>query len=140
MVGEVLSATDPVIKIVFLFTALEAILGNRSEGIKSDDLAMHRAALSEALDEGFSLPGRALGLYEYVRSLAIHGEAPVAVSPEEAQAFEWDIRRAINEYLRFARESNLTKRKQVRAGLDAKRREIEAWLCGDNDAAAEESA
>ncbi len=135
------SATDPVIKIVFLFAALEAILGNRSEGIKSDDLAMHRAALSEALDEGFSLPDQALGLYEYVRSLAIHGEAPVAVSPEEAQAFEWDIRRAINEYLRFARESNLTKRKQVRAGLEAKRREIEAWLCG-NDVAdpPEESA
>jgi hypothetical protein len=55
------SATDPVIKIVFLFTALEAILGNRSEGIKSDDLAMHRAALSEALDEGFlSQAGRSV--------------------------------------------------------------------------------
>jgi hypothetical protein len=124
------SATDPVIKIVFLFTALEAILGNRSEGIKSDDLAMHRAALSEALNEGFSPPDRALGLYEHVRSLAIHGEEPVAVSREEAQAFEWDIRRAINEYLRFARESNLTKRKQVRAELEAKRLEIEAWLHG----------
>jgi hypothetical protein len=128
------SATDPVIKIVFLFTALEAILGNRSEGIKSDDLAMHRAALSEALNEGFSLPDRALGLYEQVRSLAIHGEEPVAVSREEAQAFEWDIRRAINEYLRFARQSNLKKRKQVRAALEAKRREIEAWLRGDGDA------
>jgi hypothetical protein len=49
-------ATDPMIKIVFLFTALEAILGNNSEGIKSEDLAMHRAALSEALNEGFSTP------------------------------------------------------------------------------------
>jgi len=134
------AATDPIIKIVFLFTALEAILGNRSEGIKSDDLAMHRAALSEALDQGFSLPTRALGLYEHVRSLAIHGEEPVAVSREEAQAFEWDIRHAINEYLRFARESNLTKRKQVRAELEAKRLEIEAWLRGDDDVATEEPA
>jgi hypothetical protein len=134
------SATDPVIKIVFLFAALEAILGNRREGIKSDDLAMHRAALSEALNEGFSLPTRALGLYERVRSLAIHGEEPVAVSREEAQAFEWDIRHAINEYLRFARESNLTKRKQVRAELEVKRLEIEAWLRGDDDVATEEPA
>lgn len=126
------SVTDPVVKIVFLFSALEAILGHRSEGIKSDDLAMHRAALSEALDKGFSLPGRSLGLYEHVRSLAIHGEEPVAVSREEAQVFEWDIRQAINEYLRFARESNLTKRKQVRGELEAKRIEIEAWLCDDD--------
>lgn len=129
---------DPIIKIVFLFTALESILGNRSEGIKSDDLAMHRAALSEALDEGFSLPGRSLDLYEHVRSLAIHGEAPVAVSREEAQAFEWDIRRAINEYMRFARDSNLTKRKQVRAELEAKRLEIERWLRGEGEEADEE--
>jgi hypothetical protein len=132
------AVTDAVIKVVFLFAALEAILGDRSEGIKSDDLAMRRAALSEALDEGFSLPGRALGLYEHVRSLAIHGEEPVAVSQEEAQAFEWDIRRAINEYLRFARESNLSKRKQVRAELESKRLEIEAWLRGEGDAASEE--
>jgi hypothetical protein len=111
------SATDPIIKVVFLFAALEAILGNRSEGIKSDDLAMHRAALSEALDHGFSPPDHALSLYEHVRSLAIHGEEAVAVSREEAQTFEWDIRHAINEYLRFARKSNLTKRKQVRAEL-----------------------
>jgi hypothetical protein len=129
--------SDPVIKIVFLFTALESILGNRSEGTKSDDLAMHRAALSEALDEGFSLPWRSLDLYEHVRSLAIHGEAPVAVSREEAQAFEWDIRRAINEYLRFARHSNLTKRKQVRAELEAKRLEIERWLRGEDEEAGE---
>jgi hypothetical protein len=127
------SVTDPVIKIVFLFAALEAILGNRSEGIKSDDLTMHRAALSEALNEGFSLPDRALALYEHVRSLAIHGEEPVPVAREEAQAFEWDVRRAINEYVRFARESNLTKRKLVRAELGSKRLEIEAWLRGEHD-------
>ncbi len=133
-------ATDPMIKIVFLFTALEAILGNSSEGIKSEDLAMHRAALSEALNEGFSTPDRALGLYEYVRSMAIHGEEPMAVSREEAQTFEWDIRRAINEYLRFARDSNLTKRKQVRAELKAKRLEIEAWLRGEDEAAGEAPA
>jgi hypothetical protein len=134
------SATDPVIKIVFLFAALEAILGNHSDGIKSHDLAMHRAALSEALDEGFSLPGRSLDLYEHVRSQAIHGEEPEAVSREEAQAFEWDIRHAINEYLRFARESNLTKRKQVRRELETKRLEIEAWLRGDDDAHPDEPA
>ncbi|MBA3807691.1 MAG: hypothetical protein H0X28_04755 [Solirubrobacterales bacterium] len=133
-------ATDPMIKIVFLFTALEAILGNSSEGIKSEDLAMHRAALSEALNEGFSTPDRALGLYEYVRSMAIHGEEPMAVSREEAQTFEWDIRRAINEYLRFARDSNLTKRKQVRAELKAKRLEIEAWLRGEDETAGEAPA
>jgi hypothetical protein len=132
------SATDPIIKIVFLFAALETILGNRSLGIKSDDLAMHRAALSEALDEGFSPPDRSLDLYEHVRSLAIHGEDPVAVSREEAQAFEWDIRHAINEYLRFARQSNLTKRKQIRAELEAKRLEIEEWLRGEGDPLGEE--
>lgn len=119
---------------VFLFTALEAILGDRSKGIKSDHLAIHRAALSESLGEGFSPPGQALTLYERVRSMAIHGEEPAVVPREDAESFEWDVRRAINEYLRFTKESNLTKRKQVRVELGSKRLEIEAWLHGEDDA------
>ena len=126
------SATDPVIKIVFLFAALEAILGNRNEGIKSDDLAMHRAALSEALDEGFS----SLAAHLTCTSMSVRWRSTAKSRwlslVTKRRAFEWDIRRAINEYLRFAQRLQLTKRKQVRGELEAKRVEIEAWLGGDD--------
>jgi hypothetical protein len=123
-------STDPIEKVVFLFSALESILGDRDGGLKAHNLTMRRAALSESLKEGFAVPKRGLELYEDFRSKAIHGEQPHPITPREAEAFEWDIRKAISEYLRYARANDLTKRKQVRASLQAKRREIEDFLDG----------
>jgi hypothetical protein len=44
------------------------------------------------------------------------------VSEEEVNQFAWDVRQAMNEFVRFARDQGLTKRAQVRAALDADER------------------
>lgn len=127
-------ATDAIEKVVFLFSALESILGDKDGGLKAERLSMRRAALSESLGEGFTLPERTLALYEHVRSKAIHGEEPMAVSRDQALIFEMDVRHAISEYLRYARERNFTRRKDVRDSLVSKQREIEDFLTGtDSD-------
>jgi hypothetical protein len=123
-------SVDPIEKVVFLFTALEAILGDKADGLKAENLTMRRAALSESLGEGFALPARGLALYEDVRSQAIHGEEPEPIDLKEAEAFEWDVRKAISEYVRYASERGLTRRKDVLASLLTKRREIEDFLDG----------
>ncbi|HEV7584929.1 MAG TPA: hypothetical protein VGO14_04030 [Solirubrobacteraceae bacterium] len=125
-------ATDAIEKVVFLFTALESILGDKDGGLKAERLSMRRAALSESLGRGFTLPERSLALYEQVRSKAIHGEKPAAVSLDQALTFERDVRHAIDEYLLYARERDFTRRKDVRDSLVAKQREIVDFLTGAN--------
>jgi hypothetical protein len=67
-------------------------------------------------------PSRTYLLYEDVRSAAVHGEAPPEIGEREVSDFAWDVRRALNEFLEFARREGLTKRAQVRRALDAHER------------------
>lgn len=67
---------------------------------------------------GSSHPTRTYLLYDRVRSTAVHGEEPVAIDQHEVNKSAWDVRRAINEFLEFARTEGLTKRAQVRKALD----------------------
>jgi hypothetical protein len=110
---------DPISKLLYLFFALEAILGDKSEGLKGAGLAVRRALLGLLVNGGFSHPARTFVLYDNVRSAAVHGEEPPQISPKDVDAFAWDVRRAVNEFLRFARRNGLTRRAQVREALDA---------------------
>lgn len=112
-------ATDPLLELLYLFFALEAILGDSSEGLKGPNLALRRALLGLATTGGFSHPARAFLLYDEVRSAAVHGEIAPAVDQREIDVFAWDVRRAINEFVGYARRKGLTKRAQVRQTLDA---------------------
>jgi hypothetical protein len=124
-------STDPIVKVVFLLAALEAILGEKSEPIKGPDLALQRAALSQSLGEGFVHPGRASYLYEHVRSMAVHGEEPKPLSLDDAETFEWDVRKAISEYLRYAGGNELIRRKRVRESLADMTGKIEGFLASE---------
>ena len=126
-------AVDPLLRLLFLFTALEAILGDKAGGLKGPPLALRRALLGLATRDGFAHPARILVLYDKVRSFAVHGEEAPPVLERELNSFAWDVRRALNEFLEFARREGLTKRKQVRDALDAdpRRENVIAGLLRD---------
>jgi hypothetical protein len=111
-------ATDPLVELLYLFFALEAILGDTSEGLKAERLALRRAVLSHTQGSGFTHPGRTYWLYDEVRSAAVHGEDVPEVSEKQVSDFAWDVRRAINEFLEFARAQGYAKRGPVLRALD----------------------
>lgn len=111
-------AGDPMIKLLYLFFALESILGDKSESLKAPALAIRRATLGLLASDGFVHPARTYLLYDKVRSTAVHGEEPPAISRKEVDAFAWDVRRALNEFLHYARGEGYTNRAQVRTALD----------------------
>jgi hypothetical protein len=108
---------DQLTKMLFLFFALEAILGDRSEGLKAPNLALRRALLGHAVSGGFTHPARTYSLYDEVRSSAVHGGYP-EVTEREVVLFTFDVRNAINEFLAFALMKGFKKRSRLVAGLD----------------------
>jgi len=111
-------ATDQVVRVLYLFTALEAILGDESEGLKSAGLALRRAVLGLDVSGGMAHPARIFLLYSQVRSAAVHGEEAPSIAEREEIAFAWDVRKAIGEFMKFAAARGLNKRSQVRRALD----------------------
>lgn len=111
-------AVDPLMELLFVFFALEAILGNKAEGTKARGLAIRRAILSHKITGGFAHPGRLYWLYDEIRSAAVHGGDPPEVPKEELAAFTWDVRRALSEFLEFARAEGIEKRGRVLRALD----------------------
>jgi hypothetical protein len=130
---DALLATDPLKEVLYLFFALEGILGDKSDKLKGENLALRRALLSHKLDQGFTHPGRIYGLYDEVRSEAVHGGEPLEVSKSEVSNFQWDVRRAINEFLEYARKEGFSKRGKLLAALDSDpaRDEIKAGFLPD---------
>ena len=123
-------AVEPNLQLLFLFFALEAILGDESEGLKAPALALRRAMLGLLVTGHFAHPNRINFLYDEVRSTAVHGEEAPDVSKKDVDAFAWDVRTAINEFLAFAATEGHTKRKTIRRALDASPRRqgiIDAW-------------
>lgn len=110
-------ATDRVTELLFLFFALESILGDKAEGLKGAGLAFRRAMLSTAVRGSFADPGRAFWLYEKVRSAAVHGEVPPEIDSNLVKRFAWDVRIALNQYLEFATSNGLRKRGTVLRAL-----------------------
>lgn len=125
---------DPLMEVLFCFTALEAILGDTSEGLKAPSIAIRRVMLSLLTKGGFRHPSLTFVLYDKVRNAAVHGEERPAISPKTADQLAWDVRRALNEFLEFAEQEGLTKRSQVRAALDEhpRREQVVAGLLRDD--------
>jgi hypothetical protein len=124
------------VAVLFLFIALEALVGDREEGLKARKLAVRRALLSESLDLGFADPYRAFIVYDQVRSKATHGEEAPEVDRTTFVNFMANFRSAITEYLQFAANHGLSRRSALMARLDSdpRRPDIEAFLGpGDDD-------
>ena len=123
-------ATEPLVALLYLFFALEALLGDKSEGLKAHALAFRRAMLGVATGAGFVHPSETFLLYDKVRSAAVHGEDAPAVSWDQVRSFAWDVRQALNAYLEYARAEKFTKQSQLVHALDshADRPRLIAWL------------
>ncbi len=112
-------AADPLVEMLFLFFALEAILGDKSEGSKGEGLALRRAILSHKRTGGFTHPRRIHSLYGQVRSTAVHGAKSPAISKDEVAKFAWDVRLAINEFLEYARAESIVRRGRILTMLES---------------------
>jgi hypothetical protein len=110
---------DPLSKMLYLFFALEAILGDECEGLKGEKLALRRAVLGHLTSGTFRHPARSYALYNEVRSKAVHG-SPLSepVTDKEVILLSADIRDGINDFLKLARARGFTRRSQLRDALD----------------------
>ncbi len=122
--------TDEVTTLLYLFFALEALLGDRSEGLKAHGLAFRRAMLSIAISERFAHPRRAYLLYDEVRSAAVHGGRPPAIERSTVVNFAADVRRALNEFLEFAEANDFQRRGRLLKALEEhpERGRFSEWL------------
>lgn len=107
---------SPIHRVGFLFTALEAMLGDQSEGLKAPALVFYRTALGHAVKGMFPDPYRLYYLYDQVCSYTTHGEA-AEVTDDDVSYLDWNIRETMFELVSFCNEHNLTKRSQVRREL-----------------------
>jgi len=122
---------DDMKRTLYLTFALEAILGQKSEGRKAHALAFRRAVLSTLASDGaFTHPDGIVELYVDARSAAVHGEDIPTVDSRSVDGFAWDVRRALNEFLVFADREALTRRKDVRQALEQSQaaKELETWI------------
>ena len=71
---------DQLTRLLFLFFAIEAILGDRSASMKGANLAVRRAMLGFVTTGRFVDPSRIFVYYDEVRSNAVHGEEPIPVT------------------------------------------------------------
>ena len=78
---------DRLVALLFLFFALEAILGDESEGSKAMPLAFRQALLDVDRSGGFSDPNPTWLLYGAVRSAAVHGSEAPPISERTLSTF-----------------------------------------------------
>jgi hypothetical protein len=121
---------EPLISLLYLFFALEALLGNKSEGLKAHDLAFRQAILSSFDTGSFTHPDETWFLYDTIRSVAVHGEVAPEVSEAEVQRFASGVRETLNQYLVLARKEGFARRKDLLKALDqhANRSNLIQWL------------
>jgi hypothetical protein len=123
-------ATDRLEATLYLFFALEGLLGDRAEGLKAFGLVFRRTILGHAVTRGFTNPGLLYYLYDEIRSYAVHGSEAPEVSRRDLSEFDLSVRLAMSEYLVFAQQKGLTRRSQVVAALNKHQdaREALQWL------------
>lgn len=124
----------PGLDTLLLLPAERAAMGSAQTLLEQDLLAIRRAMLGLVVRGSFAHPARACVLYDEVRSAAAHGEQAPRITSAEVDAFAWDVRCAIREFLRCTRDRGFTRRAEVRNALDrdTRRAEIEASLLAEN--------
>jgi len=121
---------EPLVALLFLVFALEALLGDMSEKLKAHALALRQTMLSHIVTGEFTHPSETLFLYDKVRSQAVHGEDTPEVNRDIAQRFAWEVRHTLNQYLILAREQGFARRGRLLTVLDkhSDRPQVLNWL------------
>lgn len=122
--------SDPLVATLYRFFALEALLGDSSDGLKNGPLALRQMTLSAIVTGQFRHPDDTFLAYNEVRSFAVHGEAAPAVTPQQASHFAWAVRDTLDQYLTIANQHGFTKRRQLMDLLDnyPDRDKLIAWI------------
>jgi hypothetical protein len=120
---------DQLIALLYRFFALEALLGDKSEGLKAHGLAFREMMLSHVVTGGFRHPNKTFFFYDQVRSAAVHGEEVPPISWRDTN-MEWAVRETLNDYLAFARDRTISRRGKLLQALDdhSDRPQLIAWL------------
>ncbi|MFG2943223.1 hypothetical protein [Streptomyces sp. NPDC048282] len=123
-------ATEPYHRVAFIFSALEAMLGDRSGGLKSLPLVFYRTTLGQSITGSFPDPKRLYRLYDKVRSYVVHGEYPEFFTGEDVQYLERSVREGLFELVEFYESRSLKTRAAVRKALrdEAKNHLVLDWL------------
>ena len=121
---------EPLVALLFLFFALEALLGDESEGLKAGALAFRQLILSYIVSGRFRHPDRTWFLYKQVRSAAVHGEKAPPVDDDTVLRFEWSVRDTLNEFLTFAADQEIKRRGRLITALmsHADVQQLAAWI------------
>ncbi|HEU5062455.1 MAG TPA: hypothetical protein VFT79_04795 [Solirubrobacterales bacterium] len=109
---------DELLELLFYFFALEALLGDKSAGLKAQMLAFRRALLGSVTRGHFAHPNQLALLYEEVRSAAVHGSEPPEVEARLLRAFAWDTRLALVEYVEFAQANDFRRPSKLFKALE----------------------
>lgn len=131
-IEEASLAVNPLVSLLLLFFALEAMLGRKDETRKAHALAFRQTMLSHLVEGTFSHPNTTVFLYEDVRSTAVHGEGDIKVDWDEVRGFARSVRNTLNQFLKLAKEQNIKKRSRLLKYLDEHpdRSKLKDWLLG----------
>jgi hypothetical protein len=88
----------------------EALLGDKSEGLKANGLAFREMMLGHVIEGGFRHPNSTFFYYDQIRSVAVYGGQAPDVPRKVAAQFEWAVRDALANYLALARQQSFSKR------------------------------
>jgi hypothetical protein len=127
--------SDKLVSLLYRFFALEALLGDKSEGLKAHGLAFREMMLSHIVSGGFRHPDETFFLYDQVRSAAVHGEEAPVVTSDDAASFAKAVYEAVGNYLTLANSRGITRRGKLLEALDnhPDRSELIARLREDGD-------
>src|SRR5260370_8589965 len=109
---------DNLLAMLYRFFALEALRGDKSEGLKANGLAFREMMLSHVIEGGFRHPNSTFFYYDQIRSVAVHGGQAPDVPGKVTAQFEWAVRDALGNYLALARQHGFSKRGKLLKFLD----------------------
>ena len=135
-------AAEPLTALLFVFFALESLIGTTDEGLKGAALVFNRALLGSAAAGEWADPRETYLLYDEVRSAAVHGEAVRDVDWRVVNKVTWDVRRALHEFLELAERLGVTTRRRLLAALHEhqQRAALIDWIKARDDGALREYA
>jgi hypothetical protein len=109
---------DRLLGILFLFFALESLIGEKSGELKAGALSFRQMMLSHLVDGNFTNPITTFDLYRVTRSDAVHGETISEVEDAEHTQFWLTMHRSLEQYIEITKREGFTKRRQLRRYLD----------------------
>jgi hypothetical protein len=116
--------------LLFLFFALEALLGDHAQGLKADMIAFRQALLAHIVRGQFPHPNSTWHLYANVRSYAVHGRDAPEVTEKQFDRFASDVRECLTDYLALTRQHGFQRRTKLFRYLNghAGRDELINWI------------